>query len=362
MRLVFCILFLSTLSCKQKSTWVQPVYAPITEALFASGHIEPVDQFVLTSFSEGYLALSHVKESDLVRAGDVLFALDYETRAIEEQAARENLQIARRSASAQSPVLLKLESDLDAAKRKCVRDSTQYANLTLLVATGSVAQVDVDNMRLQYDTDVSNVKAIRQNIAATRLSLQQALIQAQAQYSTYSAGNRYYNLSASGSARVYQVFKRPGELVRKGEAVALLGSADSLIVVLQVDEAGIAKVKLGQTVLVELNTDKGRVLQASVSRIYPYFDNATQSFKVEAVFTQPLDGVFAGTLLQANIVVAKKERAMLIPRSCLSPDGKVAVKRKRTEQLIPIRTGIVSTEWVEVLNGLTTSDLVLKNL
>ncbi len=358
-RLLFIIVSSCTIACKQKENWVQPVYAPITEALFASGHIEPVDQFVLTSSVEGYLRQSGVKEADVVEAGQLLFSLDHENRILEEQSSRENLNIARKNASRQSPVLLKLQADLSSAKEKFTRDSLQYSRLTLLYQSRSVAQVDVDNSRMQYNTDLANVESISENIKATQLSLQQALLQAEAEYNNASLGNKYYSFHSRQRSRIYQVFKKEGELVRKGETLALLGDPDSLLIILMVDEAGVSKVRAGQTVLVELNTAKGITLKGRVTKIYPYFDSSTQSFKVEAMFDQKVDNLIGGTLLQANIIVSSKEKAMLIPRSCLGPDGTVSVKRRGEIEKVNIKAGIVSTEWVEVLEGLSLSDQVL---
>ena len=348
------------ISCKQKDTWIYPEFLPITEALFASGHIEPMGQLLLTSSNEGYLQQSFVAESDLVHAGEVLFALDYHREKIEEQGALDNLYIARQNAAPLSPALLKLSSDLRVAQQKAVRDSVQYFRLMQLYESQSVSLVDLENARLQYELDLNTVKAIEENTKATKLSLQQSLIQAQTQYNASHASNQYYQLRSPRRARVYQVMKKEGELVRKGEAVALLGNTDSLIVMLLVDESGISKIKEGQTVLVELNTDKGKTYTAKVSRIYPYFDSASQSFKVEARFDEMVDHMIAGTLLQANIIVAKKDNALLIPRGCLSPGGKVTVKRNGRSETVTPQTGIVSTDWVEILSGLTTEDRVLK--
>jgi multidrug efflux pump subunit AcrA (membrane-fusion protein) len=348
------------ISCKQKDTWIHPEFSPITEALFASGHIEPMGQFLLTSSSEGYLQQSYVKESDLVQTGEVLFALDYHRQKFEEEGARDNLYIARQNASPESPALLKLKSDLQVAQQKAVRDSVQYLRLKRLYESQSVSLVDVENARLQYEQDLNNVKAIHESTKSTKLSLQQSLIQAQTQYNTSRASNQYYQLRSPRRARVYQLMKKEGELVRKGETVALLGNTDSLIVMLLVDESGISKIKESQTVLIELNTDKGKTYTAKVSRIYPYFDSASQSFRVEALFDEVVDHMIAGTLLQANIIVAKKDNALLIPRACLSPGGKVTVKRNGRSETVAPQTGIVSTDWVEILSGLTTDDEVLK--
>ncbi len=348
-------------SCREKEIWVIPQSLPITEALFASGHIEPVQQVLLTSLNEGYLHQVFVKEADVVKKGEVLFALDNRSIDFEELAARKNLQIATKNASPQSPVLQKLKSDLVAAQQKRSVDSVQYNRLKDLYESRAVSQLELDNSRLQFDMDVSNIKSIQENIEATELSLQQSLIQAQSQYQTTAVGNQYYTLRSPDRSRVYRIFKKQGELVRKGEAVSLIGHPDSLIVMLLVDEAGISKVQAGQKVLIELNTAKGQTYEARVSRIYPYFDNETQAFRVEAVFDGRAIGLIAGTLLQANIIVAHKDKAMLIPRSCLTPDGKVVIKRKTNRELITPVTGIVSTEWVEVMSGIMPTDEVLQS-
>lgn len=348
-------------SCKGKQEWVHPITAPVTEAVFASGHIEPVEQFVLTSVNEGYLQQALVKESDLVETGQVLFILDHEPTAIEEDASLKNLQLAIQNASPDSPTLQKLQSDLTSAQEKLSVDSLQYIRMQRLAATNSVSRVDFENARLNYEHDINTVRSLEENIRATKLSLQQSLIQARSQYEASAAQNDYYAMKSPGNFRVYQIFKKQGELIRKGEQVALLGRADSLCIVLMVDEAGIAKIKKGQQVLVELNTNKGSTLSAHIARIYPYFDSTTQSYKVEAYFDKMADGIIAGTLLQSNIIVDHKEKALLIPRSSMNEGGKIILKKGKEADTVSVDSGIISTEWVEVKSGLKTSDKVLKD-
>ncbi|MDJ1505350.1 hypothetical protein [Xanthocytophaga agilis] len=48
-------LVLAGCSGKKKKEWVSPSIAPITEAVFATGYVEPVHFFTLTAFNEGYL-------------------------------------------------------------------------------------------------------------------------------------------------------------------------------------------------------------------------------------------------------------------------------------------------------------------
>lgn len=345
---------------KKKAETINPTEAPITEAIFASGHIEPAGQFVLTSINEGYLQKSLVDVNDLVKADQLLFIQDNQIQEIQEESALENLQIAKKNASEQSPILQQLYAERASVQQKLTNDSTQLARLRRLYTTNSVAKIDVDNAQLAYHNSLNNLQSIEERIQATRLELQQNLINSKSQYNTTARNSNYFSLIAPGSYRVYQIFKKQGELVRKGEAVALLGHLDSLLIVLSIDEGSIAKIQRGKKVLVELNTQKGMIYTANISKIYPYFEEATQSYRVEATFDNPPVNVIAGTLLQANIIIETKELALLIPRSSLNSDGKVLVKRANKIDTIQVKTGIVSTDWVEVLGGIQANDEVVR--
>ncbi|MDJ1505349.1 efflux RND transporter periplasmic adaptor subunit [Xanthocytophaga agilis] len=296
----------------------------------------------------------------MVNADQVLFVQDQQTNTIQEQAARSNLNIARQNASAHSPVLQELEAQLRSAEEKLALDKVQLERMQKLGATQSVARVEVDKAQLSYESSLHNVESIKANISSTRYNLKQALVNSQSQYQTLSSTNNYSRLVSPAHYKVYEIFKKEGELVRKGEAIATLGDPDQMVITLNVDENSISKVREEQTVLVELNTEKGKTFTGKISRVYPYFNEELQSYKVEAVFDSLPHSLIAGTLLQANIIVDKKEKALLIPRTCLSPNGKVIRKAENHNDTVLIQTGIVSTEWVEVRNGLRSTDQILK--
>jgi multidrug efflux pump subunit AcrA (membrane-fusion protein) len=340
--------------------YVNPIQAPISEAIFASGHIEPVNQVVLTSSVEGYLRFVHVKENDLVEEGEALFSIDDRMSSIDVSSARKDLELAYKKSQPGSPALTKLMNDLKSSRQRLMIDSANYARMQALFKTQSVSQTDLDNARLAYEVSVNNANAIQDNIEATHISLQQELIHARQQFETSAVIDSNYNVRAIHAGRIYQLLKREGELVRKGEAIGIIGHRDSLAVILLIDETGIRKVRKGQLVLIELNTHRGKVMKARVSNISPYFNNDTQSYRVEAFFETMPDDAIAGTMLQANVVVGKKESAMLIPRSCLIQDGKVIVRQKSSLDTVTVETGVISTEWVEVVNGLSLNDEVLK--
>ena len=66
---------------------------------------------------------------------------------------------------------------------------------------------------------------------------------------------------------------------------------------------------------------------------------------------------YHGTQLEANILIGEKKNALLVPRNYVGFGNKVNIKGK--DENVIIKTGIVSTEYVEVLDGVTKDDILL---
>jgi len=346
--------------CEPGYDEVSPKMMPITEAVFASGSIDPKDAYTVTSLSDGFIVKSYVSENDLVHDGQLLFQLDNRQQNTQVAIAKNNLAYADINAADNSPMLLQLKAQIDAAKIKMQTDSVTMMRNEQLYKTNSVSKQDLDNATLNYRSSSSSYEAALENYNATANKAKQDLINSHAQLQNAEAGNQYFDLVAIGASKVYQIFKKKGDLVRKGDQVAQLGNPDSIVINLDVDEGSISKVQLGQQVLVELNTEKNKTYEAYVSKIYPHFNETSQSYKVEARFVQQQPGLISGTQLQANIITDKKDKALLIPRTFLFSDSTVLIKKGDKIDTAKITTGIVSDEWVEVLSGLSTADKIAK--
>ncbi len=351
---------LLVVSCKPKYDEVSPKAGPVTEAVFASGSIEPKDAYILTSISDGFIVRSYVTENDLVKDGQLLFSLDNRQQNTQVKIAENNVVFAAINADHNSPQLQQIKAQIEAARAKKVTDSITLMRNEHLLVSNSVSKQDVDNARLNYESSVSNYNAALENYKINANKVKQDLVNTRSQLQNVQAGNQYFQLSAIGASKVYQIFKKQGDLVKRGDQVAQLGNPDSIVVNLDVDEGSIAKVHEGQKVLIELNTQKNKTLEAVISKIYPHFNETSQSYKVEARFVNYTEGLIPGTQLQANIITNKKENALLIPHVYVLQGNKVQVKRGDKIDTVGITTGIVSDEWIEVLSGVTAADKIVK--
>jgi hypothetical protein len=139
--------------------------------------------------------------------------------------------------------------------------------------------------------------------------------------------------------------------------IATIANEKKIQAVLNVDENSIALVKLGQVVFIKLNTNKNTVYNGKVTEILSAYDQQTQSFICKVDFDEALNGSLYGTQLEANILINEKKNALLIPRQYLGFGNKVNLKGKN--EAIIIKTGIISTEYVEVLEGINQDDILL---
>jgi multidrug resistance efflux pump len=165
------------------------------------------------------------------------------------------------------------------------------------------------------------------------------------------------NIKAIVSGKVYNVYKQKGDYVRRGEIIATIANDNSLFAQLNVDENSIDKIKLGQEVVLQLNTQKNKKYKGLIDEILPQFDINTQSFIVKVKFVDKPDFTINGTQLEANIKIEEKKNALLIPRNYMYYGNKV--QKKDSEELSTIQTGIISTEYIEVLEGISESDILI---
>jgi multidrug efflux pump subunit AcrA (membrane-fusion protein) len=346
---LFIALMLLLLSCGKKTTETKPERRDITETVFASGILEPDGKYNLTAQSDGYIAALKFDEGDTVKPDQVLAVIDNKANIINSLSAENLLGLANINASLEGPTLKQAQQNVQLLKERAEQDSVQYTRYQKLIQSNSVSKLELENARLAFESSKTNYLNAAQNFRLTKQQTEQQLIQQRAQTEISKVSTDYNQLKAIVGGKIYKRMKEAGDYVRRGDIIAVIGSPDKLYAKLSIDETNISKVKLGQQVVIQLNTNKEKSYKGVVSEIYPSFDDQTQSFYTKVFFSDPLDFKISGTQLQANIIIAQKKQALVIPRNFLQYGNKVTVKGKGE---IVVKTGFISNEWVEIADGL----------
>ena len=154
---------------------------------------------------------------------------------------------------------------------------------------------------------------------------------------------------------ILTLYKKNGDLVKKGESIADIGTG-KIIAKLEVAEDDIQRIQLNQQVVISLNTNKNKIYKALVSKIYPSFDETTQSFFVEATFSEMPESLKQGTQLQANFIIVEKKNCLVIPSVYLLDGDSVLTKIGHNK--IAVKTGIKTLEYVEIIGGLSENEIL----
>ena len=341
-----------TVTCKQNQE-IKPQHKDLIDAVFASGSIITSNQYAITAQAEGYLNTSFVSEGDQVHNGQLLFKLTNDAQQIQVGNAYDNYDNAKKNLNTNGPQIAKLEDQINQAKNTKDSDAANLKRYENLIKTNAVAQVDYDKVKLTYQNDLTNLAVLQKSLADLKQNLYLNEKNAKAQYQLQQNNNKYYALNSAFSGIVLSISKKNGDLVKKGESIALVGSGKT-IAKLFVAEDDIQKIQLGQQTLITLNTTKDKVYNAQVTKIYPSFDVSSQSFIVEASFDELPTQLKNGTQLQANFIISKKKNALVVPSTYLLNGDSVITQKNH--QKIAVKTGIKTLEWVEVLNGLNDNE------
>lgn len=344
-------------SCNQTES-INPQRKDIVEAVYASGEIIPANQYFINSLVEGYLKTKYVVEGTCVIKGSALFQIgSLQSEALYRNSI-DNFDVASINYSDSSAIIGQLEAQLESAMAKLLTDSINYLRYKKLSETGAVSSLESEQANLAWQTSKNQVKSIQNNIISTRNDLFRQLSNAKSSYESSLESKNNYLLTSNINGKVYNVYKEQGDLVKRGEIIAMLGSADTMVINLNIQDEDITKIAIGQKVLVELNTLPDQIFQAKVCKIFPAFNTQVQSFKIEAQFTETVPHLFAGTQVIANIIVSSRKMALVIPKTFINGNNEVLLKEKR--QTRKIKRGIEDTEWVEVIEGLLETDVLIK--
>lgn len=355
-KLIVIVSTLFIISCN-KTEEIQPIRKDIKELVFASGQIEWKDPYNLTAQTDGILQKANYEVGQEVKKGNAIAFLNNPINTINANTAEKQLDIASNNVTDNAPALLQLQENIGIAKTKYAQDKKQAERYQRLHEQNIGSQVEYENAQLNAKNSKATILALEKQYAVLQQQAKQQYISSKGQAASNTVLQNYNVISVPESGTIIKKLKNNGDYIKKGDVLAIIANSKKMEIVLNVDENSIGKVAIGQSVWIQLNTNKANLIEGKISDILAAFDVPSQSFICKVTLNTPLQKSWNGTPLEANIVVGEKKNALLIPRNYVGFGNKVHVKGK-AENVI-ITPGIISTEYVEVLQGISEKDILL---
>jgi membrane fusion protein, multidrug efflux system len=286
------------------------VLASLEEPIVGTGIIASHDEFPLAFKIGGVVAAVHVREGDVVRAGQTLAQLDL--REIDAQVTR---------------------------------------------ARSAAAKAERDHARVQALHADSLAPLAQLQDAATALELARADLQ------TASVNRRYATVVAPSAGRVLRRSAESGQTLAAGAPVLTIGgSTGGTLLRVGLADRDVVRVRVGNAATVRLDAYPGRVLTGRVRQIAGAATPGTGTYAVE-IALDDAEGLTAGMIGSTTIAAAGKGSLPTVPvDALLEADGDRAsvfvVAGDRVRRRV-VRVATIQGDRVAVRDGLDGASSVV---
>lgn len=353
--LICVFLFFLATGCKNKAVTISPVNEKISESIYASGLVKSKNQYQAYASANGVVTELMVKEGDKIKKGQVIMRLENTTAQLNVESA--GLTARNASVLNNAEKLSNLQNAMQLTKTKMEYDSSLLQQQRNLWEQHIGTRNEVDRLALAYKNSLKAYNTSKLNYLDLQKQLRFQDNQAKQNLNISKSLAANYTVKSELDGKVYELLISKGEMVNMQSPIAILGDEDVFMLELQVDEYDIAKIKAGQLILINMDSYKGEVFEAVVTKINPLMNKRTKSFTIEADFVKRPPVLYPNLTCEANIVIQSKDKALTIPRNYLIEGDFVLLENNEKRK---VTTGLKDYQKVEILQGLTTADIIRK--
>ncbi|MDD5390525.1 MAG: efflux RND transporter periplasmic adaptor subunit [Gallionellaceae bacterium] len=307
----------------QHVTQAQVTVLQATEAVTTNatpGNVVALESVQVASRLMGYLRNIAVVEGQSVKKGQRLFTID----PLDIEGAVEQARLGLQQA--------------EDAMRDAKTDFERFENL---YKEEVVSRQQYEKMKLNHDIAVSRAAQAKAGLGTARGQM------------------RYATVTAPINGVVTRKLANEGDIAAPGQPVLLLENPARLQVRTSVDEDLYKRIKMGDSVMVEID-GQDKPVNAKVARLSPAADPITHTYMVKLDIAAPglKSGVFARVLFPTG-----KRNVLALPQAAVLDragiTGVFVVDDKGNAQYRMVRLGNRFEDLVEVLSGLNPGERVV---
>jgi HlyD family secretion protein len=353
------ILLVLTVSCTGSSNEIKPRVKPLIEAVYASGYVVALDQYNVFSQAEGYVAEKVVQDGANVRKGDPIYIIESGQQSSRFDLARKNFALAQSNYSNGSPVLNEAAAAMRLSESKLQHDSINFERFENLLKRNATTRAEYDRMRLAYQSSKNEYILQQSRLRRVKDQLYLEFQNAKSQLAIAGDESGKYIVRSEIDGKVFKVLKEKSELVRRGESVAIIGDSSKYYLQLSIDELDVQRVKAGQEILITIDAFPDKIFRGRVQKIYPMVNQQLQSVRADAILLDVLPGFYSGLAVEANIIIRRNQKALVVPRKALEGKDTLQIKSDGGVKAVRVKTGIQTLEEIEILEGIDSNTTVV---
>ncbi|MEP6946248.1 MAG: efflux RND transporter periplasmic adaptor subunit [Acidobacteriota bacterium] len=368
----------------------QAVVKPIPTYFEATGSLASDESTDVAPAVAGKIVEVNFDVGSYVNKGSVLVRLDARDAQIRLEQAQAQVQqqqkavdqaiAAQRQAEARLGVdpgqAFNIESfsQVKSVKANLAAAELEFARAERLLESGDVSRSSVDQRRATRDALLGQLDEARSNaavavkaisgaeaqVAAARAGVVSAQTQVDAARKAVADTSIYAPISGYISDRVAD----PGEYISPSAPnakIATIVRTSTLRMRIEVPEAAIGKVSMGQSISLQTTAYPDRSFAGTVARILPNVNVTARTLTVEAEVANG-DGLLKpGQFATVRITQSKPENAVMVPASAVRADGdinKVYVVKDGAAREHIVQLGLLENGMIQIKSGVAEGDVV----
>lgn len=349
---------------------VPVVQRDFVQSVVASGRVQTPHRVEIGAQITGTVVRVPVAEGQVVSAGEVLVELDAtELRAAVQQARTAVAQAQarlRQLHEVQAPVA---EQNVRQARATLEHARAQYRRNEELHGKGFIGAAALDDSRKNVALAEAQRLAAQRQLESTLAGgsevalAQTALAQAQANADAAQARLSYATIAAPLAGTLIGRGVERGDVVQPGKVLMTLSPAGDTQLVVQIDEKNLALLAAGQHAIASADAYPRKRFDATLAYINPGVNAQTGAVEVKFDVPDPPGELRQDMTVSVDIETARRADAVLVPTDTIrQPDGRAPWVLRVVDgraQRQPVRLGLHSGGWSEVLEGLAPGDLVV---
>lgn len=306
-----------------------------------SGQLLAEDQSTIMVAVSAKCTAVYAEAGDEVKAGDLLCTLDLGSTLASHNAASISYRSSAQSYNDQSAVF---EKQIALAEKN-VRD------LKELFEIGAASQLEIDQAELQLQSAIAQRNSTLSQLEA---GMQNALSNVEQLDTVLENVDARGNVIAPSSGTLVTMNATEGGFISNAAPVAVIDGAEQMKAVVQVSEALVPKLSVGDKADVSVSA-ANQTFEASIRSVERAANLQTRLYTVTLSLPSDADGLLAGMFADVTFHTDVSENTIVVPTEAVLTRGEtqyVFVAEDGAARYVEVTTGLTGNGVTEILTGL----------
>jgi len=332
----------------------------ILHTVVDTGYVQSAQKMDIYATQGGRVISIPVKVGQNIEKGQIIMVL--QNRDLSMSSNQVQIQLSQTRAAAAAA-----EAAIEEGRLTLADSQAKFKRAQELYNAGAISQVEYDETRSQLEIDQASFAAQEKSLQAAREQV--------SNYQTLLASSNQkedeLQVRSPINGTLMQLPVQPEQVISYGTLLARIAQANDLEIKVDLLSDDLGEIQVGQKAQITAPVLGDKVLNGEVIQIYPQAEEKQSALGViqrrvpTIIKLDDKGNLKPGYETRVSIITASSDHVLLVPReaviSSANGEKKVMVVVNGRVVFRIVKTGLVDSKNVEITEGLSLGDMVIKD-